>query len=248
MAGPGEQGGKSPEVERLEQELAAAKAEASRYKGAHQQAKAREAEAQRKAKLRQAGQLTEEEKAALDRFGDVDPTGRAAMDAMRASQERRELAMLEAGGGEDTGTAEGFDDAVDRAMDGPGWRDTIKSNEYARWFESQPQHVKDLGHSNDPAAAVRVLTMYESSRKGGGDTRSVDPRLEGARNAPGSRGLVIGQTRDLGGSGEHTEGDEDDYMWGWNEAGKQFEDRYKALSPHNNADRYSGLRGGGAPV
>ena len=244
MAGPGEEGRKDPEVERLQRELDAARAEASRYKGAHQQQQAKQAEAERRAAVRKAGALTKEEQAAVDRMNEVDPTGKAAMDAINAANERRQLAMLETGAPDADPPARpaaaGFDDAVTRSMGGEGWKDTITSDEYARWFNSQAPDVQELGRTEDPAAAVRVLTMYEQS-KGGGMRRSVDPRIEGAAAAPGSRSLTMGGTRDVG---RHVseDGDEDEYMWGWNYAGKQFEDQYQGLNPKHNEERYEAIR------
>lgn len=233
---------KDPQVERLEQELAAARAEATRYRGAHQQAQARQHQAERVAAIRKAGELTAEEQAAVDRLNDVDPTGKAAMDAINAANERRQLAMLDAGAGAEASPSGGsFNDAVTRSMGSADWEQTVKSTDYARWFNSQSAHVQELGRAEDPAAAVRVLTMYEASKGGGRDSRSADPRLDGAATAPGSRSLTMTGTRDVGRGGEDEE-DEDNYMWGYNFAGKQFEDRYGDLNPRKNAERYEELR------
>ena len=245
----GEEGsGTQTEVERLQAELEAARAEASRYRGAYEQGRAKAAEAERRAALDKAGELTEEEKAALDKFGEVDPSGRKALDALDAARRRREAALLDAGSGQPAASGGGdFDAEVTRLMGTASWRETLRSTEYAEWYERQAPELKAIARSEDPASAVRVLTLYESEKKGGGDVGGNgrggedDPRLAGAGNAPGGRGLRISQTRNLRAQADD-EWDEEDYMAGWNYAGKEFEDNYRMLSPDRSGDRLARVR------
>ena len=234
------------DVERLEAELAAARAEAQRYKGAYEKGQAVAAEAARRAKVDEAGRLTAEEQDALDKFGEVDPSGKAAMEAVEAARRRREEAMLEAGAGgtaADTGAAMDFDGKLTRLMGSTEWRATLKSPEYADWFARQPGDIQALGREEDPASAARVLTLYDASKGDAGMSGRDDPRLEGARNAPGGRGLVIGGTRPVSGRGQQdVEIDENDYMAGWNYAGEEFEDNYRMLDPRMNDVRQDRLR------
>ena len=237
------------EVERLKRELAESQAQANRYRSAYEGSKAREAEAARQAKIEQAGALTDEEKEALETYAAVDPKGKQAIDALQSSMRRRELAMLEAGvaaagGGADDGRERSFDDSVTAAMGSADWLDTVKTPEYHTWFYAQPKAVRDLAADTaNPGGAVRVLSMYESHRNGGGKVPPADPRLEGARNAPGGGGLRISQTRGLDTrSGSDDEIDEESYEDGWNYAGRMFEDNYRMLHPDMNQARYDDLR------
>ena len=242
-----DKGAQTSEVERLQAELDAAKAEASRYRGAYEKGRAAAAEVERRAALDKAGALTEEEQAALDRFAELDPSGRKALEALDASRRRREAALLDAGAGAAPApaVAEDFDTQVTRQM-GPGWRATLQSDAYAAWYHAQGPDVHALAEREDPASAVRVLSLYEASRKGdgdmGGNGRGEDPRLAGARTAPGGRGLRISQTRSAFAS-QDDEWDEEDYMAGWHYAGKEFEDNYRMLNPSRSHERLEHVRG-----
>ena len=237
------------ENERLRAQLATAQAEADRYRQRYEGEAAKTAEAERLAALREAGQLTDEEQKALHDYGEIDPKGRKAMEALEAKRAREQAALLEVNAASRASAPApntSFGSSMDAVMGGTGWRDTIKEGAYAEWFATQPADLRASVEAGDVSASVRAITLFEASRnttRESDDVRRVDPRLDGARNTPsGDMRIRSSQTRSGRATSRVGEIDEDDYMAGWDYAGKDFEDDYRMLAPANSAERIDRTR------
>ena len=240
-----EQAPSQEENARLQTELAAARAEADRYRQRYEGEAAKTAQAERLAAIEEAGKYTAEEQAELDEYGEVDPKGVRAQEIREAAQRRREAALLEAGAASRSAPAPtpDFGTSMDTLMGGAAWRETIRDPAYAEWFGAQPASLRQAVEAGDVAASVRAITLFDASRTKEGDTvRRADPRLDGARNAPGDLRIRSTQTRSGRATARGPEIDEDDYMAGWDYAGKDFEDDYRMLDPSRRAGLNEAVR------
>lgn len=46
----------------------------------------------------------------------------------------------------------------------PGWKNLVSGPEFRVWQEAQPDHIKALGASDDPNAAIAMIGLYKASR------------------------------------------------------------------------------------
>ncbi len=64
------------------------------------------------------------------------------------------------------------------------WKTTVKSADFVKWRQAQPQEVNALGASDDPRDAIRMLDLYQSWKGTQPDPTTVQrnrqSRLEGA--------------------------------------------------------------------
>ena len=228
--------------QRLEQELAQLRAENTRLQSESVERQQAEARERAIAQVRSAGALTAEEQKAVEHARLIDPKLVAVFEAGRAADQRRAEALLKgsppasSGQGSHSG---GFDAEVTRILGRDGWRDTIATKEYGDWYRSQPAHIQAMGRTEDPVLAGEVLKQFYA-RGDRGDGTMDDPRLQGARSAPGD-GPSVTMTRMVA-DGTATKSEVDDYMHGWNEAGKEFEDNYTKLRPGRSLERIEQMR------
>ena len=71
----------------------------------------------------------------------------------------------------------------------PGWQKTVKTPQFHGWLESQPDSVKALAGSDDPADAIKLLSLNSEVQPKGGQQKQ--ERLRSAAAAPSGRASSV---------------------------------------------------------
>lgn len=101
-----------------------------------------------------------------DQLQDVLREELAGVRGNQAKQEQVATAEQPQGLSQDDRVALAKRDAFIEAKGFPGFQDRIKQPDFVGWFNRQPAEVQMLGHSPDPAHAVRLLEIHRDQSKG----------------------------------------------------------------------------------